>query len=194
MGADKASLRLPGDGRPLVRVLADRLDELFERVVVVARRPGELDLGAAVGVVDLPGRSDPLGAVATGLDWLAAGAPGVRWAFVCAVDMPGLHLPLVRALCERAAGAGASPDLLAPSGARGIEPLHAVWAVSAAERLLTLHDGGLRRLQALVDHLDVRIVARDALQEQGLVPPWALESLNTPERLADFAGDTSVRR
>lgn len=185
MGADKAALRLPGDERPLVRVLAGRLGALFGRVVVVARRPAELDVGAAEGVADLPGHSDPLGAVATGLAHLSGTAQGApTWAFVCAVDMPGLHLPLVRALCERAAG-----DVVAPAGPRGIEPLHAVWAVGAAERLLGLHDQGLRRLQALVDHLDVRVVPRAELEAAGLVPPWALESLNTPERWASYLAE-----
>lgn len=187
MGADKALLTLPGDARPLSRVLADRLGALFQTVVVVARRPEALDVGSAERVADLPGRSDPLGAVATALQHLRGRA---THAFVCPVDLPGLHLPLARALCERR---GEPWDLIAPSGPRGIEPLHAVWSVGAADQLIALHDGGLRRLQSLRDHLRVLVVPREDLAAAGLLPPWALDGVNTPELLSRFLAERVPR-
>ncbi|GMV41165.1 MAG: hypothetical protein AMXMBFR64_28810 [Myxococcales bacterium] len=186
MGADKALLALPGDERPLVRVLADRLAELFSTVVVVARRPELLDVGTATPLVDLPGRSDPLGAVATALSHLR---PRATYTFVCAVDMPGLHPPLVRALCELA-----EPGrIVAPAGPRGMEPLHAVWPTDVADHLLCLHDGGLRRLQAVRDHLPVRVILREELFARGLLPPWALDGVNTPDALARFLAERGGR-
>lgn len=187
MGADKALLRpFPGDGRPFVEILSSRLATLFSRVVIVTRRPEEVNFTPAEVIADLPGLSDPLGAVVSGLAYLSGG-PAKR-AFCCAVDMPGLHMPLVRHLCEVAATS--DEVLVAPEGPRGIEPLHAVYEIGAWRSLRALHDDGLRRLQALRRQIRTRVVPLDDLRGLGLLPPWALASVNTPEMLERFLAET----
>ena len=187
MGADKALLRpFPGNDRPLVEILASRLGSIFSRVVIVTRRPEQVPLGDVEVIADLPGLSDPLGALVTGLAHLSGGP--VERAFCCAVDVPGLHLPLVRHLCDVAVASG--EVLVAPEGPRGIEPLHAVYQVDAWRALRALHDSGLRRLQALRQHIGTLVVELSDLQQRGLLPPWALASVNTPEMLERFLAET----
>jgi molybdopterin-guanine dinucleotide biosynthesis protein A len=103
--------------------------------------------------------------------------------------MPGLHPPLVRELCARAARGTA--DLVAPEGPRGIEPLHAVWSVAVADTLLRFHDEGLRRLQSLRDHLRVDVVPRSELAALGMPASRSLTNVNTTQELARFLDEES---
>ncbi|HEX9413269.1 MAG TPA: molybdenum cofactor guanylyltransferase [Ktedonobacterales bacterium] len=119
MGQDKAALVLGGETllARVVRLLRAATPEVFvigpaERTLLVPGIPVVPDAQAGTG---------PLGAIATALAQATT-----DYVFVAACDMPFLRPGLVRYLAALASDFGVT----VPRSARGLEPLHAVYARS----------------------------------------------------------------
>ncbi|MFN2451664.1 MAG: molybdenum cofactor guanylyltransferase [Candidatus Dormibacteria bacterium] len=172
MGRDKAGLKL--DGVTLLQRAVDRLRAAGAAPVLVVSRLGELSAPGAATVADSALDCGPLGGLVAAL----RSAPWELCAVV-AVDMPDLSAPLLRLLVDRWSG----EDAVVPTGPRGPEPLHAVYAASAlpaAEAALESRDHSLRGLLAAL-----RVGNVDVAAELGpsLAASFAL-NLNRPPDVA----------
>ena len=172
MGGDKALLEF--EGEPLVLLVARRLGEVADPVLLAPGRPGRLgDLGYAE-VADAVEQSGPLGGIVAGL----AASPHDLVA-VAAADMPFVNPSLLRLL----AALHADDDAVVPVVEGKLEPLHAVYARSSLPALR----GALqaRRLELRATLLDLRL-------RQVLEPEWRAadptggfaHNINRPEDLS----------
>lgn len=178
IGGRKELLRLPG-GSLLERVLSV-LGECFARVLVVGRRPGELDLPPGVRAVpdEFPG-SGPLGGIATGLDLIEE-----EWGFFCACDMPCLSGRSIRGLWKKALGL--EGGAVVPRMRGRPEPLHAFYSASCRDAAAKLVRSGKRAPRALFDRTPVLYVEVDPGSPDAL----SLTNINTPEDLRRFLSTT----
>jgi len=147
MGADKAALVV--EGEPLARRVADVLERCCASVLVASgdgRRLGWLGLPQ---VTDVEADAGPLGGLIAGLE--AAPTPQVA---VVAVDMPDASEAVFGLLAGRMHG----HDAAVPRTDNGLEPLHAVYATTAAAALRTAFEDGERSVTRALDRLDVVVV------------------------------------
>jgi molybdopterin-guanine dinucleotide biosynthesis protein A len=172
MGADKATILV--GGRPLVRVVAERLATFAEPVFLAPGVPGRLGALGYPEVADVVPDAGPLGGLAAGLE--ASPHPLLA---VCAVDMPFASPEVFRVLVR---ARRADEDAVVPVTARGPQPLHAVYAASALPAIrAALREGSLRALDLLAD-LRVREVGAE---EWGAADPSGrfAVNVNRPEDL-----------
>lgn len=179
MGRDKATLLFAG------QTMAARIEGVLRQVcgtvLIAGDRPDLSHAGLRV-VPDLfPGSS--LGGLHGALS--AATTP---WLLAVACDVPLVSVELLRALLARRA----DYDIVVPRGARGVEPLCALYAratLPGMERRLLRGELAIQGLFAeyRTGYLDVRELAPDAER--------LLRNFNTPDDLAAFAGpdDASLR-
>lgn len=120
MGRDKALLEV--EGEPLIRRTVQRLEPIFENLIVVTNRA---EVGKAAGVkaiADAHASKGPL----TGIE--AALLHFQQPVFIVACDLPFLNADLIRFQC----GLWRSElDAFVAQGDHGLEPLHAIWSNSA---------------------------------------------------------------
>jgi len=120
MGTPKALLQW--QGRPLLEYVATRLQTAFSQVVVIG---GEAAWVTPPGVEWVPDEQPGAGvaaAILTALHHLQ------QPCFVCACDMPFVHVEFGRWLVENAAGAAVH----VPRWLGQAQPLHAAWLPEAA--------------------------------------------------------------
>lgn len=168
MGRDKALL--DWEGGPLVARVAARLASVLPEVVVVTKRPADLEgLGLPV-VEDTVPEQTPLAGILTALR-----AGGGRTVFVAACDMPFVNPGLVRFLVERSPGY----DAVIPVRGGRLEPLHAVWSAGALPGLERALAAGERAPHRAVRGLAVCEVPEAEWRE---VDPEgrSMTNLNTP--------------
>lgn len=175
MGHDKALLEWRG--QTLLQTITSQLRPHVAEVVVLIRDQVWDSALPVRWVFDAPGRSDAWGAIVTGLETIQT-----DWAFVCAVDMPGLHLPLIGHLAELAHQGTA--DAVVPEGPKGLEPLHSLYHRRCHQPMALAHDHGQRRLQELERFLPITRVPLESLKEANVWTDWALGNANTPGELA----------
>jgi molybdopterin-guanine dinucleotide biosynthesis protein A len=152
MGIDKASAGFEFEGEPLaarvVRLLGDTCDE-----ILVASGDGErLAWLGLPQVRDARAHRGPLSGVVAGLE-----AASNDLVAVVAVDMPFVNARLLRELARLRV----EDDALIPMSARGAEPLHAVYARTAAGPLRDRLETGTLAIRAAVETLAVRYVQED---------------------------------
>lgn len=166
--------RFGGACKPLLEVAGARIIDrqlailrpLFDRILVVANAPAPF---AALGLEVIADLRPGLGPLA-GLE-AALAATAAESLFLVAGDMPALD-PRAIALVLEAFARDAVADAAAFVGARGPEPLHAVYARRILPAVRARLDGG-------------QLAARDLLAELRLVPvDDALLRAFDPERLA----------
>lgn len=167
---------------PLLLWAVRRLQRTCGAVAVNARPGTQAEaLARAHGLAVLHDQDgDPLGPLAgvkVGLQW--ARACGARMLAVSPCDVPGLPEDLFPRLVE-AAGSGAA---MAES-ADGVQPLCAVWSVSALPRVTEALAGGRHPATwRLLEELGARRVR--------FGPPEAFANINTPADLAAAAARLS---
>jgi molybdopterin-guanine dinucleotide biosynthesis protein A len=177
MGTDKAQLVVGTE--PLVVRAVRTLAQVCTDVVVASGDGHRLDhLGLRQVADAIPG-AGPLCGIAAGLE----GAHHERVA-VLAVDMPWASPGVLRLLAALWDGEAAVVPVV---GGRW-EPLHAVWARSAAPRLTERLEAGDRSVRGALTALGVRLAGED---EWRAVEPAATfaANLNTPD---DVQGDLPV--
>ncbi len=150
MGRDKALLEV--NGRPLVRLVAERLAEVADPVLLA---PGSVGRFGHLGfdeVADWPPGpgAGPLPALGAGL--AAADRPLMA---AVAVDMPFASPAVFRLLAGRWRGEQA----VVPVTASGPQPLHAIYSRSALPAIRVALDQGRLALLDLLGDLDVLEVA-----------------------------------
>ncbi len=179
MGADKARLEL--DGRSLLERAAGALAAVAPTCILA---PGPQARYAELGLpLALDRRPDlgPLGGLEAALSWMHDAGLADGWLLALACDMPCATPEAFRALLAEADGADAC--LLA--GARGPEPLFAVYRAGLLAAVREALDAGERRMVSF--HADrpggprVRVLPARRLGEEG---ERLLANLNTPEDLA----------
>ncbi len=172
MGQDKRWIEW--DGVSLLRRVVSDLQGVFERVVVVGADRTWAEEGVEFLEDGWPGQG-PVGGIVTALERF----PG-QDLFVAAGDMPSLSLPLVHVLCA----VTAPVDRVVPEGVKGVEPLFGVYrapALSVLRELLFSGKGGLQSVP-----LEQMVLPLAQLGEQGVITPWSLRSINTPEDLEEY--------
>jgi len=159
MGCDKALALFRG--RPLLLNVMDRLQPLFERILIVGR--AEDWMMSALGV-EMPGVrciSDyrpglgPAAGLLTAMETCReAGATEV---FLCGCDMPYIAAPVVEYLLEQRRGYLACvPEI----GGR-LQPLHAVYSTAAIPIVRKSLEEGERSMGAVLERLHARIVSEE---------------------------------
>jgi molybdopterin-guanine dinucleotide biosynthesis protein A len=99
---------------------------------------------------------------------------------VVAVDMPDASEAVLRLLANRAASAGC--DAAVPRTERGLEPLHAVYAKSAAPLLRAAFEAGERSVTKALGALDLLVVEPDEWGPEDQSARFA-RNVNRPEDL-----------
>lgn len=147
MGRDKALIEVRG--RALVDVIAERLDEVADPVLLAPGRTGRLGRRGRPEVADVVPDGGPLAAIVAALE----ASPHLLVAVV-AVDMPHANPSVLKLLAELHDG----EDVVVPLTATGREPLHAVYARAALPALRGALDAGRLGMRAVLDELVVRDV------------------------------------
>jgi molybdenum cofactor guanylyltransferase len=150
MGVDKAMLEF--EGEPLLARIAARLGAVCEEILVASGDGSRLAAFGLSQVADVLPDSGPLGGLIAGLE--RAGHPLVA---AVAVDMPFVSAALLAAM----ASMRRAEDALVPVSADGSEPLHAVYARSAAGTLRSALAAGTLSLRRAIGSLDVTYVDQD---------------------------------
>ncbi|MBF6569006.1 MAG: molybdenum cofactor guanylyltransferase [Candidatus Binataceae bacterium] len=174
MGSDKASLPI-GDSTFLAHII-DELKGAFAPVIVVAAPDGTQRLTFQpspnlVIVYDDTPFEGPVHALLTGL---LAGQG--EYAFACSCD-----LPLVRAEVATALGAMLDQhDAVIPRLGGRLQMLHAVYRPGCAIALEAMKQSGERRLHAVIDHINAKIVDEEIIRR---IDPelTSFYNVNTPE-------------
>lgn len=165
MGRDKALLEV--EGRPLIARIVDRLEDLFDEIVIGAARSGDYgDLGRPV-IADRETGQGPLMGLASCLERVAN-----ELALVTACDIPRPDLRFAASLLDQAQGY----DMVLPrSGGDHYEPLFAVYRRSVAPTAFGLLAAGERSILGLLDRVRVRV------RIVPLPETVRLGNLNTPD-------------
>lgn len=144
MGTDKAALAV--DGIPLARRAAAVLTETCAHVLVASGDGRRLDWLGFPQVEDIEPGAGPLAGLVAGLE-----TTPTPYAAVLAVDMPDASGAVLRLLAERIGEHQAA----VPRTQHGQEPLHAVYAASAARPLRAAFEAGERSVVRALASLDV---------------------------------------
>ena len=171
MGMDKALLEI--EGRLLVEVLAERLAEVCDEVLLATGEAGRLGRLSYPEVDDAVAYAGPLAGLVA-----AFGATGHDLLAVVAVDMPAANPTLLRYLADRVG----DEDVAAPEGPRGLEPLHAVYSRRALPALTTALHSRRRSMHGVLEQLRVRVCGEGELLRAGFGTSFAA-NVNEPDDL-----------
>jgi molybdopterin-guanine dinucleotide biosynthesis protein A len=149
MGSDKAALLV--EGEPLATRAARLLRGVCDDVLIASGDGVRLSWLGLPQVRDAVAGAGPLGGIVAGLE-----AARHRLVAVLAVDMPAASPALFRLLAQAWAGEPA----VVPLSARGLEPLHAVYAASAAPALRARLTAGRLGVLTALEELPVRVLER----------------------------------
>ncbi len=157
MGADKALLPTPPDGRPLLEHMLGRLAPLAPRPIIVVTNdpalPNRIRHAAPIRyVADAYPDTGALGGIATGLRFASG------WSWVLACDMPLID-PGVLAHLADCAGTGDRWDLVIPQVDGRWQPLHALYHVRCLPAMERSLARGERRILSCLSELRVREVS-----------------------------------
>ena len=181
MGRDKAFLEL--NGRPLIKIVIERMARVCAEVLVVA---GDAQPYAGLGVPVVEDRFHGVGVLGGLHAGLEAAAHGLALAVGC--DMPFLSPDLLRAFAGWAEGFDVAVlrheppphDAGGTEGGLFIEPLHAAYRRTCLSAMETAICAGERRIVSFFPHVRVRYVTPED------VTPFdpdlrSFHNVNTPE-------------
>jgi molybdopterin-guanine dinucleotide biosynthesis protein A len=171
MGREKALVDF--EGQPLILRVAERMARAADPVFLASATPGRLGLLDYAEVPDVAANCGPLGGLVAGLE----ASPHDLMA-VAAVDMPYLSPELMEFL----ASLRQEEDAVVPVGTTGLEPLHAVYAISAIPAMRRALAEGRYGLRRLLEGLRVREVPSSEWSHRGVDPGFAF-NINTPADL-----------
>lgn len=161
MGEDKS--RIYVNGSEMGRNIAIELAKACNPITILGRQPIE-----GFGFIpDAEGYQGPLVA-------LAAFSPSRPLVFIASCDLPCFESSLIALLRSRVENGQA----VVPVSGDSRQPLCALYRAEAIGAAKELVQRGERRMMALLDHLDVRLVSAEELPN-----PKALRSANTREEL-----------
>lgn len=171
-GQNKAFLELAGM-RLIDRVVAD-MKEIFKDVILIANEKGQYEYLGIPVIEDLIKQLGPLGGIYTGLMRIANEA-----GFFVACDMPFISPQLVRYMVDIRDKYAA----VVPSGATGIEPLHAIYTRTCLGPIKDLIDAQRYQVRLFYEHVSVKYVTEDEIRKF-VSPRGAFLNINTPDEFA----------
>lgn len=163
MGQDKALLRVPVTGQPLLRHIVDRVDHLpLDQVVVVSNNPQLPHLAPldrpALYLPDTYPNVGVLGGIATGLSACSA------WAICIACDLPLIKPTVLHYLCRLVTEQAAQPwQAIVPRVNGYAQPLHALYHRSVLPVIERAIAAGERRAAGFLADVEVRWVEAEEL-------------------------------
>jgi molybdopterin-guanine dinucleotide biosynthesis protein A len=173
MGRDKAWVEYRGE--PMAQTVAAVLGRCVREVRVVLRRGLEAPPGLP-RIDDLYPQRAPIVGIHAALR-----ACDVSGTLVTACDLPEIDPRLILALLAAWPVSGA-PDILAPSSARGPEPLLAIYHPRLIPELEERIEAGRFSLQALLRDVRTRVISADTLRQ--LEPRLGtFRNVNRPDEL-----------
>ena len=152
-GRDKALVEI--DGSALLLRMRTLLSAVAHPVNVIAP-PLRY---AALGIASMNDRWEgqgPLAGITTALLASRETVSAAEWNLIVGCDMPFLSQEWLSYLVERSLASGA--EVVAPRSAQGLEPLCACWRTSAATKLQTAFDGGVRKITEAMKSLEMEVV------------------------------------
>jgi len=169
MGRNKAFLEL--GGRPLVRIVVDRLMEVCSEILIVT---GEVGSYVGLGVAVVEDRFQDVGVLGGLHAGLAAASNDLTLAVGC--DMPFLKPKVLRAFAAWAEGYDVA--ILRHNGY--LEPLHGAYRRSCLQPIEAAIRAGKRRVVSFFPRVRVRAIT---LAEVAPLDPQleSFRNLNTPE-------------
>jgi molybdenum cofactor guanylyltransferase len=140
-GRDKALAEI--GGRTMLLRMHELLGHVVGKVTVIATPEKYASLGIKCVADRWPGEG-PLGGILTALEDAGARNEKSEWSLIVSCDMPFLTQDWLRFLANRAAKSNA--QVVFPHSASGPEPLCACWRTSAAAKLRSGFERGVRKV------------------------------------------------
>src|SRR6267378_1139745 len=140
-GRDKALAEV--GGMPMIARMTELLRSVTTQVKIVAVPSKYAAFGAEIVEDRWPGEG-PLGGIITALEDSAQSASRPEWNLIVSCDMPFLTQDWLQFLANRAAKSKA--QVVFPHSASGPEPLCACWQTSAAAKLRSGFERGVRKV------------------------------------------------
>ena len=140
-GQDKALVEV--GGMPMIARMIELLRSVTTQVKIVAVPSKYAAFGAEIVEDRWPGEG-PLGGIITALEDSAQSASRPEWNLIVSCDMPFLTQDWLQFLANRAAKSKA--QVVFPHSASGPEPLCACWQTSAAAKLRSGFERGVRKV------------------------------------------------
>jgi molybdopterin-guanine dinucleotide biosynthesis protein A len=171
MGKDKAFVEF--DGEPLAHRVLRALRSVCDEVLVASGDGRRLSALGAPQVADAAPDAGPLAGIVAGLE-----AAGTELVAVVAVDMPFASGEVLRLLAARWSG----EDAVVPVTDHGPEPLHAVYARSAAPSLRRHLGSGILAVRRVLDAVATALVSEEEWRAADPSGRFAF-NVNRPEDL-----------
>jgi len=183
-GQNKAFLEL--DGIRLIDRVTAEMKNIFRQVILITNEKDPYVYLGLPTVEDLIRGLGPIGGIYTGLMSISDQA-----GFFVACDMPFINRQLVRYMVDIKDNYAA----VIPSGASGLEPLHAIYSQSCLGAIKTLINTQRYQVRLFYEHISVRYVTQDEIRK--FVPPQkAFLNINTPHEFVriQHVNKTRVKR
>jgi molybdenum cofactor guanylyltransferase len=152
-GRDKALVEM--DGAPMLLRMRALLGEITRQVHVIAAPQKYAALGIS-GIADLWDGQGPLAGIITALLTTKKAGAEAQWNLIVGCDMPFLTREWLAYLVARAQASSA--EVVAPQSAQGLEPLCACWRTTAAGKLQTAFDEGVRKITQAMKRLQMEVL------------------------------------
>jgi len=149
-GRDKALVEM--DGTPMLLRMRTLLGEITKQVNVIAAPTKYAALGIT-GIADRWDGQGPLAGIITALLTTKQASSEAQWNLIVGCDMPFLTREWLAYLVARAQASSA--EVVAPQSAQGLEPLCACWRTTAAGKLQTAFDEGVRKITQAMKRLQM---------------------------------------
>ena len=140
-GRDKALVEF--DGQPMLARMMRLMRSVTKDLKLVATPEKYAEFGTQLVADGWPGQG-PLGGIITALEDAAQSASRPEWNLIVSCDMPFLTQDWLQFLANRAAKSKA--QVVFPHSASGPEPLCACWQTSAAAKLRSEFERGVRKV------------------------------------------------
>lgn len=173
LGRDKTRIKV--NGKPLYRVLWDRLEGKANEIFLQANPEDDYDLPTRF---DLLPEGGPLGAIYSALTHASN-----EWLFISACDLPNLDPRIIDELSANLSEEGRTPDVVIPRWDNGYyEPLVALYRTSLKRDMRDALKGGTRKITNFLSGVDtVREISVDQLISEGSIPSDCFFNVNYPE-------------
>jgi len=183
-GRNKAFLEL--DGIRFVDRVTAEMKNIFQQVILITNEKDHYEYLGLPTFEDLIKGLGPIGGIYTGLMSIPDQA-----GFFVACDMPFINSQLVRYMVDIKDNYAA----VIPSGASGLEPLHAIYSQSCLGAIKELIDAQRYQVRLFYEQISVRYVTQDEIRK--FVPlQRAFFNINTPDEFAriQHVNKTRVKR
>jgi FdhD protein len=180
MGSNKALLKIQDER--MIEGTYRCMAQLFSEVLLVTNTPETYDFIPCRTVSDIFPCMGPLGGIHSALK-----ASGTQRIFVVACDMPTLSPRLVRNLCAEQGDF----DAVVPETPDGLEPLHALYALSGLDRIQGMLEQDERSVLTFLERAATKVVPRDVIEriDPGFV---SFRNINTPEEFRELGKESAA--